>query len=90
MEASIQCVPMDEKGRSISPRAALEYRRRWALVNRRLTEELRATSMETKLRQLAALMASAGEMGWSRSLAAEDEAVRERWMALRRAQLGKA
>ena len=81
---------MDESGWPISPRAALEYRRRWALVNRRLAEELRATPMETKLLQLAALMASAREAGWSPSLEAEDEAVRERWMALRRAMLDKA
>ncbi len=60
------------------------------LVQRRLTEELRATSMETKLLQLAALMASAREMGWSVSLEAEDNATRDRWMALKRTKLGKA
>lgn len=59
------------------------------MVHRRLTEELRTTSIETKLLQLAGLMASAREMGWARSLDSEDDAVRERWMALRRAQLGK-
>ena len=80
---------MSENSRSISSRAALEYRRRWSLLQRRLTEELRTTSRETKLRRLAALMASADEMGWSGSRAAEDEAVRERWAALRRTQLGK-
>ena len=46
--------------------------------------------METKLRQLAGLMQSAREMGWSQSLDEEDDAVRARWMALRRAKLGKA
>ena len=46
--------------------------------------------METKLRQLANLMQSAQEMGWSQSLDDEDYAVRARWMALRRAMLGKA
>ena len=59
-------------------------------MQRRLTEELRATSMETKLLQLAALMASAREMGWSVSLEAEDNAIRGRWMALKRTKLGKA
>lgn len=59
-------------------------------MQRRLTEELRTTSMETKLLQLAALMASAREMEWSLSLEAEDNAVRERWMALKRTKLGKA
>ena len=46
--------------------------------------------METKLRKLATLMQSAREMGWSRSLDEEDDAVRARWMALRRAKLGEA
>ena len=79
---------MNEKSRSISSHAAVEYRRRWSLVQRRLTEELQATSTETRLLRLAALMASAGEAWWPRSLASEDEAVRERWTALRRMQLG--
>ena len=74
----------------ISPQGAARYRERWAIVRERLNEELRATSMETRLRQLANLMQSAHEMGWSQSLADEDEAVRARWMALRRAMLGKA
>jgi len=76
--------------RPISPQAAARYRHRWAIARRRLIEELRATSMETKLRRLAMLMESAREMGWSRSLDEEDDAVRARWMALRRAKLGKA
>ena len=46
--------------------------------------------MEAKLHHLAVLMASAREVEWSRPLDAEDDAVRERWMALRRAKLGKA
>ena len=46
--------------------------------------------METKLHQLANLMQSARAMGWSQSLDEEDDAVRARWMALRRASLGKA
>ena len=46
--------------------------------------------METKLRQLADLMQSARELGWSQSLDEEDDAVRARWMALRRADLGGA
>ena len=46
--------------------------------------------METRLRRLAALMASAREMGWSGALDAEDDTVRKRWMALRRATLGEA
>ena len=73
----------------ISPEDAARYQERWAIARARLSEELRATSMETKLRQLASLMQSAREMGWSWSLDEEDDAVRARWMALRRATLGK-
>ena len=74
----------------ISPQAATRYRERWTIARERLDEKLRATSTETKLRQLANLMQSAREMGWSQSLDEEDDAVRARWMALRRATLGKA
>ena len=73
----------------ISPQDAARYQERWAIVRERLNEELRGTSMETKLRQLASLMQSAREMGWSQSLDEENDAVRARWMALRRATLGK-
>ena len=72
----------------VSPQAAARYRERWAIAREQIDEELRATSMEAKLRQLANLMQSAGEMGWSQSLDEEDDAVRARWMALRRTMLG--
>ena len=81
---------MTQNRQPISPQAAAEYRQRWAVANRRLAKELRSTSMEAKLHHLAVLMASAREMEWSPPLDAEDDAVRERWMALRRAKLGKA
>ena len=58
----------------VSPQAAARYLERWAIARERLDEELRATSMEAKLHQLANLMQSAGEMGWSRSLDEEDDA----------------
>ncbi|MDD9982422.1 MAG: hypothetical protein OXU81_13885 [Gammaproteobacteria bacterium] len=73
----------------ISAPDAARYQERWTIARERLNEELRATSMETKLRQLANLMQSAREMGWSQSLDEEDDAVRARWMALRRTKLGK-
>ena len=73
----------------LSPQAAVRYRRRWAIARERLLEELRTTSMETKLCRLAALMESAREMGWSRSLDEEDDEARTRWTALRRAWLGE-
>ena len=56
---------MDAKRRPISPQAAARYMRRWPIVRRRLIEEQRAASMDTRLYRLAGLMASAREMGWS-------------------------
>ena len=77
---------MAENRRPISPEAAAGYMDRWAAGERRLIRERRATPMETRLRQLAALMASASEMGWSGALDAEDDAVQARWMAARRSE----
>lgn len=64
---------------------ARAYRRRWARANAAEIAELRATDPEQKLRQLAVLMASVDQMGWSEPLEAEVAAVRERWTRLRRA-----
>jgi hypothetical protein len=58
---------------------------RWKLVNEREERELRRTSTSQKLRQLAALMASADDFGWKEALTAEDDAVRLRWVKLRNA-----
>ena len=74
----------------LSPQDATRYLQRWAVARRRLTEELRATSMETKLHQLAALMQSARELRWSQSLDAEDDVIHARWQAVRRATLGES
>ena len=89
-EAAFDTIPyMVESRPPISPEDAAAYLQRWAIAGRRLTQELRDTPMETKLHRLAALMASAPQMGWSGSFDEEDDAVRERWMALRRAELGR-
>ena len=80
---------MTENRRPISPEAAAGYMERWALAEQRLVRERRATPMEARLHQLAALMASASTMGWSGALDDEDDAVRERWMAARRSELGE-
>ena len=81
---------MDAKRPPLSPQAAARYIQRWAIVRGRLIKERRATSMETKLHRLAALMASAREMGWSGAPDVEDHAVRRRWTALKRAMSGEA
>lgn len=62
---------------------AAAFKARWALVNAAEIAELRSTSLEVKLQQLASLMASVEQMGWGPALAAEEEKVRERWHRLR-------
>jgi hypothetical protein len=64
--------------------ALLAYRTRWALVEQRQTELLRAQTQAEKLAQTAALMASIDAMGWRERMDAETEAVRERWIELKR------
>ena len=62
--------------------SSLSERERWALVNARLREEARQAGMETKLVQLAALMASVDDFGWRESLS-DDAHVWELWTRLR-------
>ena len=50
--------------RRITREQAEVFRRRWQMVNDAEKEELRTTPVEVKLRQLAALMASAKALGW--------------------------
>lgn len=71
--------------RRLNPTEARAFRARWALVNAAEREELQATPPAVKLRQLAALMASVAQLGWTEALAAEEAEVRERWNRLRRA-----
>ena len=64
---------------------AESYRRRWAAVDAVDLEELRTTPIDVKLRQLAGLMASARAPGWIQPDRVDDQEVRDRWQALRRA-----
>lgn len=73
---------------TLSPEAAARYEQRWTAVHERLTKELRATPIETKLLRLEALMESGKEMGWSRSSDDEDDRVWRIWMELRRKMHG--
>jgi hypothetical protein len=57
--------------------------RRWELVNERLREEGKKSTTETKLIQLASLMASVDDFGWREALAEDDERLRRLWMRLR-------
>lgn len=71
--------------RRISQAEARSFKARWELVNAAEREELRATPVAHKLRQLAALMASAEIMGHTEDLATEEAEIRDRWNLLRRA-----
>ena len=69
----------------ISPKEARAYLSRWALVREVEVEELRRTSIETKLRQLEALFASSAVFGADPDLSVEDRRVEDRWARVRRA-----
>lgn len=68
----------------IDPEAAQQFLDRWALVNAHELEELRRTPMETKLRQLASLMASR-DLFADPDRDKEASEVQQRWAQLRRA-----
>lgn len=63
----------------------LAWKAGWEAVNRREIEELRAADTTTKLRQLAAMMASNHLFESRADREAGVEAVRQRWMKLHRA-----
>jgi hypothetical protein len=67
----------------LTRKEAQAFRRQWERVNADEQAELRATPLDRKLRQLAALMASVQALGWTEALAAEDAEVRARWNRLR-------
>jgi hypothetical protein len=64
----------------------IEFKKRWAMVNAAELRELRATPLREKARQTAALMESAKRLGWIEMLDAQEEEVRDRWNALRKAE----
>jgi len=70
--------------RGITRKEARAFRKRWEAINAAEREELRAMSMEEKLRQLAALMASRDLFDRTEEMKGEAE-VRERWNRLRKA-----
>jgi hypothetical protein len=75
-------MPLDKK-------SAQAYKKRWELVAEAERQSLRTMSFDEKVRQTAALMASAKPMGWSDALAEGDEEVRQRWQKLREVLGGK-
>lgn len=69
----------------ITKKEAIEFKKRWEAVNAFEHEELRSTSMEIKLQQLAALMASVKGLGWQKALSEGEDELRDRWNRLRKA-----
>ena len=72
----------------ITPAEALAYSRRWEMVKEVELIELRRTSMDVKLRQLSALMASRGIFGVEPQRQNGVQLVRDRWARLRQASGG--
>lgn len=56
---------------------------RWRLVNESEIQEIRAASIDTKFRQLAAMMQTAIVLGWATSTPEEIDAIRRRWVRLK-------
>lgn len=64
---------------------ARAWKERWRAMRELEIEELRNTPMETKFRQLAAMMQSARVLGWRTSTPEEIERVRRLWVRLKSA-----
>lgn len=62
---------------------AQAYKKRWEAVNTAEKEELASTPVVHKFRQVAALIASAGQLAWTEAQTEEEDQVRERWARLR-------
>jgi hypothetical protein len=67
---------------SITPAEGQAYFKRWDLVKEVELAELRRTSMDTKLRQLSALMASRSLFGVDPERECGMQLVRDRWAIL--------
>ena len=67
---------------TITPAEAQAYFNRWELVKEIELTELRRTSMDTKLRQLSALMASRNLFGVGPERESGVQLVRDRWARL--------
>lgn len=63
----------------VSKAEARAWKRRWKLVNDLERDELRRTSIDTKFRQLAAMMQSALVLDWHTSTESELKAIRQRF-----------
>ena len=73
---------------AITPEQAREYLSRWKLLRQAEVDQLRSTSMETKLRQLAVLMASRSLFRGDTERERQGDELRERWNRIRKALSG--
>lgn len=60
------------------------WMRGWQIVNEYERAELRRTPVETKCRQLAAMMRMARDLGWDKASEAEVQPVRDLWIRMKR------
>lgn len=68
----------------LTPKEAQAFKKRWEAVNAAERAEMGSTPVAHKFRQMAALLASAAEFGWTETPEAEDDPVLQRWTRLRR------
>ncbi len=71
--------------RKMSRKDTQEWRRRWRAVDVHRIKELRAMSVEEKLRQLTELMSTPVSAEWLKKREEDLKIVRERWVKLRKA-----
>lgn len=70
---------------AITPEQANAFLARWTVVNQAQIQELQATSIETRVRQLSTLMASRELFHPDPDRESRVEDVRERWARIHRA-----
>jgi len=80
MKTSLSQDPSDH----LTKREARAFKQRWEAVNAAEREDLAATPVAQKFRQLEALIASARQLGWTEAPTAAEDWVWERWGRLRR------
>ena len=69
----------------MTPEQARAFFERWKLVQEVEAAELRRASMDSKLKQLAALMESRKTFGFDPERETQAQTVRERWERIRQA-----
>jgi transcriptional regulator with XRE-family HTH domain len=60
------------------------FQKRWQTVKAAEDAELASTPVAEKFHQLAGLLASAQQLGWTKALAAEEDDIRQVWARLRK------